>query len=317
VAGSFSVGKSPLLQDLAVCLVHGIPWCGRAVKKRPVVYFDLENPEVSIRLNTINICNRRDVDFPRIPEELEPYYLHGRHSESGHDKLDGLMQLKSGMDAVVFIEEILARKPNAAVIIDPAEMLFKIDTIRKVPVLELFGRIRSILTKFPDSFMALTFNLRKRDPGREPPDLLRNARGWLEEVCGSLDLINRSDVRIGMDFLDDEYDLRILNGVRRGEPFYPIFVKPVGGDTLAGFELCSSKEADLLSGLTQKQKGLWTRLPEWFRFEDLADKLVPHSSLARLINRLKSLGLLENLEGVWHKTANVQLRGTKLPGAEG
>lgn len=317
VAGSFSVGKSPLLQDLAVSLVHGIPWCGRKVKKRPVVYFDLENPEMSIRLNTINICNRREVEYPIIPDELEPYYLHGKHSESGHAKLDSLLQLKNGLDAVAFIEEILERKPNAVIFIDPAEMLFKIDTIRKVPVLELFGRIRSILTRYPDSIIILTFNLRKRDPGKETPDLLRKPRFWLEEVCGSLDLINRSDVRLGMDFLDEEHEQRVVNGVRRGEPFEPILIKPVGhDDSLAGFEICSHKETDLLSSLTPKQKSQWEGLPEWFRFDDIADKMIPRSSLSRLLKRLKSLGLIEHLDGVWRKTALVQVRGVKLPGAE-
>jgi hypothetical protein len=217
----------------------------------------------------------------------------------------------------VFIEEVLARKPTAVVIIDPAEMLFKIDTIRKVPVLELFGRIRSILTKYPESIIILTFNLRKKDPGHEKPDLLRNPRGWLEEVCGSLDLINRSDVRLGMDFLDEEHDQRVVNGVRRGEPFEPILVKPVGHeDTLAGFEICSHKETDLLAGMTPKQKAYWVQLPEWFRFEEAADRVVPRSSLHRLLKRLKSLGLIEHLDGVWRKTALVQLKGAKLPGAE-
>lgn len=317
MAGSFNVGKSPLLQDLAVSLVHGVPWCGRKVKKRPVVYFDLENPDLTIRLNTMHICERKGVDFPRVPDELEPYNLHGTHPDSGCDKLASLMQLKSGMDAVTFIEEILSRKPNAVVMIDPAEMLFKIDTIRKVPVLELFGRIRAILTRFPEAIIILTFNLRKQDPGREKPDLLHNPRVWLEEVCGTLDLINRSDIRLGMDYLDEEKDQRVINGVRRGEPFDPIVVKSIGKDgELAGFEIVSHKEADLLSSLTKKQKAYYVQLPEWSHFDEVADKIVPRASLWRLLNRLKSLGLVEEVDGLWHKTAQVQLKLVNLGGGE-
>ncbi len=317
MAGSFNVGKSPLLQDLAVSLVHGIPWCGRQVKKRPVVYFDLENPDWSIRINTMAICNRKGVEFPTVPDELEPYNLHGTHPESGCDALASLMQLKSGIDAISFIEEILSRKPNSVVMIDPAEMLFKIDTIRKVPVLELFGRLRGLLTRFPEAIIILTFNLRKQDPGRDKPDLLRDPRTWLEEVCGTLDLINRSDIRLGMDYTDEERDQRVINGVRRGEAFDPILVKPVElKGELAGFEICSHKEADLLASLTKKQKAYWAQLPEWFMFEDVADGLVPRASLWRLLKRLKSLGLVEEVDGLWRKTAHVQLKFAKLPGEE-
>ncbi len=59
--------------------------------------------------------------------------------------------------------------------------------------------------------MLITFNLRKwtkKDSKR--PDLLAEPREWMEEVCGTLDILNRSDVRLGMDVHDEE--VRVING---------------------------------------------------------------------------------------------------------
>ena len=44
-------------------------------------------------------------------------------------------------------------------------------------------------------------------------------------------------------------------------------------------------------------------LPESFRFEDVADKSVPRSTLSRLLNRAKSLGMVVEVDGVWTKSS--------------
>ena len=49
-----------------------------------------------------------------------------------------------------------------------------------------------------------TFNLRKFGDKDRRPNLLTNPRDWLEEVCGTLDILNRSDMRLGMDTHDDD-----------------------------------------------------------------------------------------------------------------
>jgi hypothetical protein len=61
---------------------------------------------------------------------------------------------------------------------------------------------------------------------------------------------------------------------------------------------------DLWMGLSKAQKGYWELLPQEFRFEEVAERLVPRSSLSRLIARTKSFGALQQGEdGVFRKLA--------------
>lgn len=43
-AGPFGMGKSPMLTDMGVHVIHGVPLCGRRVSQRPVISFDFETP---------------------------------------------------------------------------------------------------------------------------------------------------------------------------------------------------------------------------------------------------------------------------------
>ena len=103
-----------------------------------------------------------------------------------------------------------------------------------------------------------------------------------------------------MDFHND--DIRVINGIRRGEEMEPLLLKPVGDlDNLAGFEPSPADELDLMFALTPKQQQHWEILPDKFRFEEVADKDVQRASLHRLIKRAKSLGILDEQNGYWVK----------------
>jgi len=204
------------------------------------------------------------------------------------------------------LKEALSGKPNAFVIIDPLELLFPIDTLKKTNILALYAELQRLLSKHPEAAMLITFNLRKwTKEESKRPSLLTNPREWMEEVCGTLDISNRSDVRIGMDIQSEE--VRVINGIRRGEEMHPLLVRPIviEGERLAGFELCPPEGEDLNVAFTPKQREYWTMLPSSFRFEEVADRLVPRASLSRLLARAKSLGLIEQPNGVWQK------RGTR------
>src|SRR6516164_8169762 len=57
-AGPYGVGKSPVLADLVMHVLNGIPWCGRAVEQRPVVHVDLETPGPTYKANLRSIAAR-------------------------------------------------------------------------------------------------------------------------------------------------------------------------------------------------------------------------------------------------------------------
>lgn len=113
--------------------------------------------------------------------------------------------------------------------------------------------------------------------------------------------MNRSGVRLGMDFHGE--DVREINGVRRSEGMHPLLVRQVGipPNGLAGFERCPPDQLSLLSSLKHSQAAYWRNLPPEFRFDQVADRGVPRSSLYRLLKRAKSLGVIEEMDGVWRK----------------
>lgn len=302
-AGPFGAGKTPALVDLTVHVVNGIPWCGHAVQKRPVIVFDLESAAPTYKASLQNICRRLGLPSPRVPEDLDVYLEHDLADEPATAKLLAAIGSKEISLRVALVEEALQRKPDALVIIDPVELLFRFDTRDKIHVLALYRVMRTLLAKFPKAAIILTFNLRKRDRrSGSPPDLLRDARGWLEEVCGSLDLLNRSDVRLGLDLHDDE--IRIINGIRRGEDMEPTLIHPVrdSNESLAGFEQSLPSKIDMLSAFTQAQNRYWLALPSSFRFEEVAGKIVPRSTLSRILRRAQSLGSIAEADGVWTKS---------------
>jgi hypothetical protein len=303
IGGPYGVGKSPLLQHLTVCRVRGITWCGRKVEQGPVIVYDFESSGPAYKGSIRNICNRYGVPVPRVPEELDAYLQNDDANAPATAKLLNAVATDKITDRLSFLESTLAAKPDALVIIDPPEVLFRIDTGKKVMILALYRALRLLISKFSRAAILLVFNMRKKDrKSNTLPNLLTEPRDWLEEVCGTLDIMNRSDVRLGMDFYGE--DVRVINGVRRSEDMHPLLIRQVGNppEGLAGFELCPPDQLSLSYSFTPGQLAHWRALPPEFRFEDaVTGRIVPRSSLYRLLQRARSLGVVEERDGVWRK----------------
>jgi hypothetical protein len=301
-AGAFGMGKTPVLADLTVRLCHGIDWCGRTVIKRPVIVFDCETAGPDYKKAISAVALRLGLRVPRVPEEVEVYLERDDLSELGTKQLLDAVSRSGHEPKLNLVAEALARKPNAVVLIDPLEMFFQLDTTRKSNVLALYRYLRTLLAKFPEATLVNTFNLRKKDRQAGRPDLLSSPRDWLEEVCGSLDILNRSDVRLGIDQHKDE--VRVLNGIVRGREMHPILLRPVLNvrDELAGFEQIAADQMDLFLALSPSQKSYWDKLPQEFKFEAVADTLVPRSTLSRIAKATCSLGaLIKGADGTFRK----------------
>jgi hypothetical protein len=298
VGGAYGVGKSPWLQELLICRLNGSPWCGRNVIPGPAALFDFENPAWTIRQNIENVCHRYGFRVPRIPEELEIFpEIDDPAINPATAELLKLLKSGSVDEKFRLLEEVLNRKPNALLIIDPPEMFFPINTRQKTDVLWLYSQYRILLSKRPAAVIMNTFNLRKEDKRVGRSNLFLNPRGWLEEVSGSLDLLNRSDVRLGMDFYGLD-DIRVVNGVRRGEDLHPLLIRSEflegDPDKPAGFELVQASEAEVLGALKGKLHEYWLALPHEFTFEE-ATKIMGKSNFDRLKKRTTSLGALEHV----------------------
>ncbi len=209
-AGYYGMGKSPALEDLTVCAIRGIPWCGREVAKRPVITFDFESASAKYRLDIRNIAERLRVKTPVVPDELD-VYLANADPATEHATKKLLSVMGNSEERMTLINDALDRRPNALVIIDPMDMMFpEVDKMKGQQIVDLYLNLRNVMARYPSSMFLLTFNLRKPHREARTPSLLSDPRSWLHEVAGNADILNRCDVRLGIDALQDE--IRVVNG---------------------------------------------------------------------------------------------------------
>lgn len=298
-AGPFNVGKTPLLADLATHIASGQSWCGHTVAQRPVFHFDFESSDPDFRRTYRNIANHLGVKL-RVPDDIAPYLLSGKATDS---RTAELLKMQSSAGMFRLLYAALESCPSALIIFDPIEMAFPLDVLNKPTILKLYRGFRELLATFPRSAVLNTHNLRKDSrQGRALPDLMIEPHAWLQEVAGSLDLMNRSDVRLGVNRYKD--NVVVVNGARRGEDIHPMLLSPIDDDPeeLAGFKSIVSDSRDISKLLTEAQLKYWCELPEHFRFTDYANNGIPKSSLSRLLNRCASLGLVISDSGYFTKT---------------
>lgn len=307
-AGPYGMGKSPTYADVTVRVINGLAWCGRKTSKCPVIVFDCETPGPDYKKAIRAISERLGVPVPRVPDDLEVYLERDSIEEPATAALLNVVSKPGHEPKLQLIRAALLRKPNALVLIDPLEMLFRLDTTKKGDILALYRELKKLLSEFPKAAILCTFNLRKQDRRNGRANLLSDPRSWLEEVCGSLDILNRSDVRLGVDAHDGSDEVRVINGIVRGREMHPILLRSVrdSNDELAGFEQVRASELDLTLSMSKAQKAHWDKLPAHFRFEEQADKNVPRSTLSRITTKALSLGVLSKDEnGVFHKRIGV------------
>jgi hypothetical protein len=295
LAGNFGMGKSPLLADLAVHLIHGLGWCGRKAAKRPVVMLDFESSETDFRITIRRIASHLGLSIPLVPHELMPFLQNARNEPETELLLKAMGQ-PGNESKLKLIESALRTLPDAIVFADPLAMYFPINWNKSNEIVNVYQGLRLILRQYPRAAIVATFNLRKQDRKGGRADLLTDPRGWLEEVSGSLDILNRCDVRLGIDVHNE--DVRVINGIVRGREMHPLFIHSVRDRSgeLAGFEQVTPDHADLRAALTVKQFTHWCNLPNEFRFEQAADTTVPRASLSRLIEKVEQLGALRRCE---------------------
>jgi hypothetical protein len=293
LCGYYSIGKSPLVQDLAFHVANGYTWLGRKVLPRPVFLFDFETQAPDYELNIYAFAARYgncEILYPKA------YLLSATRFTSVVTPLRGFRE-RTWQDRHFWIRSLLKESPDALFLFDPADLFFHFHRHNSSHVLRLFVQLRELLAEFPNAAIILVMNLRKRGRRRQP-SLLAEPLRWLEDNAGDLDILNRADVRIGFDhFIDPAY--RVLNGVRRGEEMMPIVMRSIGSPgSWSGFERVELPPEGAQLSLTKKQEIYFRLLPETFRFEDVVRQgLVPRSSLSRLIHACRAIGLLVSEAG--------------------
>lgn len=308
VAGAYNVGKSPLLAQIGVCAVNGIPWCGRQVTRRHVIHIDFESSLPGFVHNYRNTCRANKVEPPKTPRDIDALVFNGDITNPTTLALHEA--IKATATTYKYLCGLLKKNPDSLILLDPAEMLFPTLSISKPEhALKIVHIWRSIFAEFPQAAVMGTYNMRKLDTKAPMPDLIEDPHGWLREISGSNNLLNRSDVRMGMARKGRDDDIRFINGIRRGENFYPMLLLPVevdnDPDVLGGFRRVSAEKGELKKMLGGKLGEYFVKLPAHFKFNDVAGNGVARSTLSRLLNAAESLGYITKSKGLWVKTESL------------
>lgn len=305
LSGWMNVGKTPLLKDWAAAIASGQEWCGHQTQKRRVVILDFESTDSAAHFALRKILRRRGLGDAALPVEVYPNY--GNLDDPAIKEMERLLDMKPA-DKVAWIENVLREDPHTLMFIDPIQLLFNIDKNDSTKITGLYGMFRKLLRSYPHASFLLTYNLKKRDRKVEVPPLVESPHEWLQETSGSIDILSRSDVRLGIDRLDaEEHWPVVVNGLRRDESMDPFILEPEvvevkkGEPPEAGFRRADPKMLDTDKLFNGKMQEAWSVMEANFTIADLVAES-SNGTAYRLIERAKRMGLVQEVEkGVFEK----------------
>jgi AAA domain len=276
MAGDSTIGKSPLVLQLALCVAAGVPFLGMPTNQGRVLYFDLENPlpdckDMRDALVRFLGLNQTPKDFLLAPEPLE---LEQR------------------------IEQI---RPHL-VVIDSLRSFCPGTTENNFKAGEWLKKIRSLCRKYGCCIL-FVHHLRKEEivPSLEPLPVVT----WMQGVEGPRAFVNQTDVRIAADRETLHGAALGLKWSRRvyGDSPYVLLERifdddgaPAGYRQLSGVALLSPERRKALE-----------KLPAEFRFKDAKIATgVSDDPTTKILRECIHLGLLVKARrGVYRKIRSV------------
>jgi hypothetical protein len=177
-AGDSTIGKSPLVMQLALSVAAGVPFLGKATRKGCVLYFDLENS-----LHDSKAMRDALVQFLSLAETPESFLL----ATDPHD-LEGL--IAEVKPQLVLIDSLRAFRPDV--------------TEKNAKAGDWLKEIRRLARKYGCAFL-IVHHLRKpsEDAGLRALESCSVAN-WLLEMEGPRAFLNQTDVRIAIAESDSE-----------------------------------------------------------------------------------------------------------------
>ena len=307
LAADWCLGKTPVLQQLALCVAKGIPFLGQETAKRPVVILDAETPYEDYRPSIERIAKRLGVAVDDV--NLHPFLRHGHEHDADSKDFRAVIgdQAKVGS----FLRKQVAKYHNPLVLVDPLLEIIPYKENEAESAMKVYNALRSILGDYADAAFLFTLHLRK---GYATPDtkarsswhtLLNNPREWFKEVAGTNKLGAHADVRLGMTATSSSEVQMIINGFKRGkEAAFLSFEKAVDDRGEYDGFIVSGLPDNAKVKLTSQQETEISKLPHRFRFSEVADKGIPHSSLARILKTGQKAGrAFKDADGFWNVSA--------------
>src|SRR6266446_5016630 len=108
LAADWCLGKTPVFQQLALCVAKGIPFLGQETTKRPVVILDAETPYEDYRPSIERIAKRLEVAVDDV--NLHIFLRHGHEHDANSKDFRALIGNLSKVES--FLREQLAKYQN-------------------------------------------------------------------------------------------------------------------------------------------------------------------------------------------------------------
>jgi hypothetical protein len=222
VAGESTIGKSPLLCQLGLCVAAGIPFLGLSTNRARVLYFDLENSLTD-----------------------------GKAMRDSLVKLLGLRTAPSeflvAMEPPENLESVIAEVRPGLVMIDSLRAFRPEVTTKNALAGQWLKEVRHLARKYECTFL-IVHHLRKPNVEYPAPDLGEcTVSNWLTEMEGPRAFVNQTDVRIALAEGDREPTALKLKWSRRVHGDMPMVLlervydedDPLGYRQLTGIGLLS------------------------------------------------------------------------------
>ncbi|MFI5094765.1 MAG: AAA family ATPase [Candidatus Acidiferrales bacterium] len=233
VAGDSTIGKSPLVCQLALCVAANIPFLGMKTNQRRVLYFDLEN-------SLLDCKGMRDAQVLFLGLGKTP---------------DDFLLVTEPGD----LERLISVVKPGLVVIDSLRA-FRPDVTEKNPVAgEWLKEIRRFARKYNCCFVFI-HHLRKPKSGEQSIALTGEIRvvHWLLEMEGPRAFVNQTDVRVAVAEGDGNPSALQVKWSRRVygdsplvqlERIYDEYGEPAGYRQLTGADFLNSRQRDALAKL--------------------------------------------------------------------
>jgi hypothetical protein len=231
-AGESTIGKSPLLCQLGLCVAAGVPFLGLVTRRARVLYFDLENSlrdGRTMRASIVKLLALERAPFDFLVATEPP------------GDLESL--IKQVKPRLVMIDSLRAFRPEV--------------TTKNALAGQWLKEIRHLARKYDCTFL-IVHHLRKPNVEYPAPDLGEcTVSNWLAEMEGPRAFVNQTDVRIAIAEGDREPTALKLKWSRRVHGDMPMVRlervygedDPLGYRQLTGIGLLSKDRREVLDKL--------------------------------------------------------------------
>lgn len=257
--GDSGLGKTPLLEQLAICVATGIPFLGLDTQKGKVLFCDAE----SAGAHFVGYIRALE-DFLGVTTEEDAIRYYLANLTAADEAPVSEFETK--------VADLVASVSPKLVIIDCLRPFWPDAELKSEIAARVMRNLRQIATKAGCAIIIVHHRRKeaRAQKGIDPPNLETNHREWLNEAAGTRALVNQTDCRLGIDIAKGA-------GGAYPEETYCIagFSKHEGDILPTYFERVYDKDgrprgyAPSVPGLTAEQARIFNALPSPYTFADV------------------------------------------------